>query len=348
MAIVLIEGFDHFSNTTTMAHKGWRSDNDELPRGSLVTGRYGGRGWQLDAYINYGYKRLPATYTTLYLGFSFYTLNLQTSSTWSTVRLFGGTIDGGVTAGTTVVMGRSFVSGTFYFVNSAGTQLGGEITLAPYSWHHMQIKVVVSPTAGELEVRMNGDTVPVISVTGVNTGSTPIQAVAFGYSQNGPRIIVDDVWACDTVGSTANGFLGDVRVETIYPVGDGSSTDWTRGGTDSGANWSQVDENAHNSDTDYVASMSSNTKDLYAVTDLSTLSGTVYGVQMNVSAKKDDAGMRKIQLVSKSGASESTGPDIPLSSSYILYSRLMDDKPGGTGWTIDEVNAAEFGMKVSG
>lgn len=49
-----------------------------------------------------------------------------------------------------------------------------------------------------------------------------------------------------------NADIGPGQVETLYPNGAGDLAQLTRGGADSGANWSQCDEATQNGNTDYV------------------------------------------------------------------------------------------------
>ena len=108
-----------------------------------------------------------------------------------------------------------------------------------------------------------------------------------GCSSSGMNF--DDLYVCDSAGSTNNGFLGDCRIDTIYPSGAGNYTQFT---PSTGSNYTCVDETAPNT-TDYVDGATVGDRDSYALGNLSALSSqTVYGVQVNAAILKDDAGSK--------------------------------------------------------
>src|SRR6266571_5801649 len=167
------------------------------------------------------------------------------------------------------------------------TQLGvSSAAIWPGGWNYLETLVTISDTVGVVTIKVNGT--QVLNLTGQDTrnGGTNL---FFDFIQwqsiGGP---IDDVYLvnADTSGETT--FLGDGRCEEHFPNGAGATTNWTRGGTDSGANWSQVDESpGYNGDTDYVKSSTLNDKDTYAFTDIYASNGTVKAVQVTVMGRKD-------------------------------------------------------------
>jgi hypothetical protein len=213
-------------------------------------------------------------------------------------------------------------------------------------WSYIEVKM--NTVANTVEVRLNGVAVPGLPATTVGwdisgVGSALINPGSWVRSTN-----IDDFYLCDTNGSVNNDFLGDVRVETIRPSSAGSSTTWSTS-TVSGVNYQMVDESITNDDTDYVYTNVLNNKDLYGMSDLSTATtGTVLGVQVNVRARKTDSGTRGIKSVAKVGASEADSIEYgTISTSWLWFWDLRENKPGGTGWTIAEVNSMEAGVKVT-
>ena len=71
-------------------------------------------------------------------------------------------------------------------------------------------------------------------------------------------------------------------------------------------------------------------KDTYAFGNLSTVSGSVYAVQITAFARKTDAGTRLIKTVARLGATEIESTDQPLSAGYAFPARdIRTAKPGG-------------------
>lgn len=81
------------------------------------------------------------------------------------------------------------------------------------------------------------------------------------------NIYIDDVTIYNTTGTYDNTWAGDRSLDVLYPSAAGDNSDWVRGGTDSGANWSQVDENPTTDITDYVSSNTTGQVDTYNLTD---------------------------------------------------------------------------------
>lgn len=138
---------------------------------------------------------------------------------------------------------------------------------------------------------------------------------------------------------------GPVQVEVLYPSGAGDLAELTRGGADSGANWSQCDETTNNGDTDYVQSTGSNQNDSYVFQNRS-LSGTLLGVQVVVCAKST-SGAPSIRAICRIGGVTYLGAIAhTLSTIYEAYWEVFDNNPAtGFAWTDSEVNSAQFGVR---
>ena len=74
---------------------------------------------------------------------------------------------------------------------------------------------------------------------------------------------IDSVIINDDTGSFQTSYPGQQSIIHLRPSAAGDNNAWARGGTDSGANWSQEDEVPPNDATDYVASNTLNQIDDY-------------------------------------------------------------------------------------
>lgn len=216
-------------------------------------------------------------------------------------------------------------------------------------WAYIELKVLISDTVGTIDLRVNG--VSVLSLTAQDTkqsANATADTVTFGINYNASAsIIVDDVVICDTAGSTNNDFLGDVRVEALFPNGDGNSSQLVGSDGNSVNNSLLVDEAAPNGDTDYVESATVGQKDTYAFGNLTPTTGTVYGIVVNPYARKSDAGNRRIASIARLSSTEEDSADKILSTNYQYLPDVRETKPGGGAWSIADVNSAEFGVKVT-
>ena len=236
-------------------------------------------------------------------------------------------------------------------VTRNGTVLGTSTSrLTATAFQYIEMRLVIHATTGAAEVRVNE--VAWLTLTNVNTQATANASAlsirvgqisaAIGLNQD-----IDDLYICDGVGSAPhNTFLGDCRVDCLYPNADGANSAWTPStGT---THFSLVDETTPNDDTDYLITTTAGARDTHALTNLPTLPGSVvYGVQHSLYARKDDAGLRQVKSVLKSGSTTQVGTALhTLATSYIYYSELFTTDPNtGAAWTIAAVDALEAGIE---
>ncbi len=148
--------------------------------------------------------------------------------------------------------------------------------------------------AGDYEIRINGSTVMTPT-----TGQVATNAVWTDFflgdtqtnnwrRQPGPATVdFDDLYVIDDQGSHNTSFLGDCRIETLFPNGAGASSQWT---PNSGTNYSRVNEVFTDQDTSYVSTAGVGNRDSYAMGDLSSLPATVFGVQVYANARPKPRG----------------------------------------------------------
>lgn len=148
---------------------------------------------------------------------------------------------------------------------------------------------------------------------------------------------VDEAWV--EVTGAAVGFC---RVETLAPTGAGGLTQLTRGGADSGANWSQVDDHPANGDTDYVVSTGVNQSDSYALANRS-VTGTPLAVQMCVEGKFASAGTRQFKLGLRIAGTVYEGTIThTLTSAYAVYREVWNNNPAtSNAWTDGAIDGME-------
>jgi hypothetical protein len=328
MTILLIEGFDHYNTLATMNAKGWTSWNGGTPT-SFQTGRFSGQCMRHTSFQNGMYKPLGSTYTTLYAGLALRYANISNGSVFSFYT----------SATSTNRLGQ--ISNTDYwaFFNASSTQLGPSFRMPVNTWNYVEVRIVISATVGELEVRLNGQVV--VNSTSLNTGSSAIDAVFVGSLGNSSAGDFDDMYVSDS------GFLGDIVVQTLYPNGNGNSSQLTGSDGNSTDNYLLVDETVPPSTADYVESSTVGHKDTYTYTDLTVTSGTVHAVQIVPYAAKTDAGSRSIVSVARLSGTETDSSDKVLPSTVTYLPDIRETKPGGGAWSISDVNSAEFGVKVT-
>lgn len=220
-----------------------------------------------------------------------------------------------------------------------GTTSGANITAGV--WSHVEVKMVCG-ASGYAVVRVNGVTRLTTNTFDSRIGSeTVYRHLNFrGY----PTVYFDDIYCCDATGSVNNDFLGVKQVVALMPNAAGDSNQWT---PSSGDNYACVDERPA-SDTDYVQSETVDHLDLYNVEAVSSLTGGICGVQINVVGKSTVDGMPWQLKLPFKGSAQSDGDSVTLwSGTGQCVTRILETNPDtGLPWEISELNNAQFGLKL--
>ncbi len=217
--------------------------------------------------------------------------------------------------------------------------------LAADTWHYLEAKVVCHDTAGSYEIRIDGQTV--LSGSNVDTRGTDDSRFVMFQLRHYYQCI-DDIYICDTDGSTNNDFLGQVVIEGILPSADGDSSDWTpASGTDNSA---MVDDIPPDDETSYVESNTEDAEDLYDYADLATITTEpIVGVQVNTDVRMNEfPGDIDLYQSVKSGGTTSDGPPTNIATEdYEVATRILETDPNtSSAWTVSGVNGTQFGIKV--
>lgn len=239
--------------------------------------------------------------------------------------------------------GSATNNGTTLYTSPTNTMLAG--------WYYFEVYAKIGDS-GSVIIRFNEG--EVCNLSGIDTqpsSSTTVGGFYLGWGDvNWYNIYYnyDDLYVIRPDGEGAAWFLGDVRVETIFPTGEGTTIDFApSAGTDNALN---VDEVAHDGDTTYNSSATLNAKDTLVYGNLATATGTIHAVRYNTAARKTaGGGLRKIAPILRHGGSDYTRPSFMLSDSYNWAPQTMDEDNPATGvdWTISDINNAEFGYQVT-
>lgn len=207
-------------------------------------------------------------------------------------------------------------------------------------WHYVEFKAKIDNAAGSYTVRIDGNVVLTGSGADTQYSSTSNVATSISIGQyyaGYVEMYIDDLYICNTDAGVAT-FLGDCRVDTLYPTDTGTYSEFV---ASAGTNYECVDDTTPNDNTDYVSSSTLAAADSYEFGDISHTPAGIYGVQVSINATKDDAGDRFIgDLVD--GV---PGYNQPLASDY-KYLRWVHETYSGSAWTKSDVNDAEFGVVV--
>lgn len=236
-------------------------------------------------------------------------------------------------------------------INGADIGDSGGFLLQPRRAYYIEVRVVISSTAGVFQVWV--DEILRIDLQGVNTQQQSVAYIDRVGWGGGNAFRWDDPYVLDTSGSVNNTRLGDIACQGLLPNAPGASTQWARGGTDSGANWSQVDDVPPNDGTDYVHTSTAGAYDLYEIENVADELSAVKGVVVAARGWKVEAGAAGIELGARydtdgDGTADATswGPTDPLSTTPAYHKRVLDQQPDGTPWTKGKVDALQIGVRA--
>jgi hypothetical protein len=331
MTLLFCDGFDHYTSITDK----WNGGIANFYAGE---GRFGTSAFRLGDSNASAVKNIGVNASTIIVGMS---IRFTYFGTVDPFRVACFRDNGAMQLG-------FYVSSSGFPVIWAGSTLWtGTIPFVIGVTQYIEMKATIHNSTGTVELRSQG--VVLASLTGQNTrgGTSNNYANEFHIGPAGQAnhsVYVDDLYVCDTAGSVNNDFLGDVRVQSIFPSGAGNTTQMT---PSAGSNYTCVDETTPNGDTDYVSETAAGEKDTYAFGNLTPTSGTIKGVQVLINARKDDAGFRTIAPVYRPASTDYDGSTVNVGDSYVYYSEITEVSPEtSSAWTIAEVNGAEFGVKL--
>lgn len=339
MAILFMDGADHYDTNTEMSLKWNNSTGDWDPNTAAV--RSGVRGIRKTSGASPSLRRtLAGNYSTLYVGFA-----LRRPTVTSGDEIFCRFLD----AGTEQMSVRMVTNTGILYVSRNGTTVAtSSFGIVINVWYYIEFMATIHNTTGAYELRVNGTNIA--SASGVNTRGSAnnfANQLGFGGASNVGITDIDDIYLCDdSGGAPTNTFLGDCKVDTLFPNANGNLSQFTGSDSNSVDNYQLVDENTLDI-ADYVQSTANDQVDTYGFTDLSITSGTVYGVQIVASALKTDAGAKSVALVTRRGGSDYASADQALSTSQQMHMQIREQDPStATGWSVSAINAAEFGVKA--
>lgn len=339
MALRFIDGFDHYAIPSQIPLK-YTSYNDSGGSSGIVT-TTGRRPGSTALLFRTSSDFIGLTFdpqSTWVIGFGLYMLSTETSELLRFVDE-AGTIQGALSIGSdgTIRVYRNSVT--------SGTLLATSTNALPIlTWNYIEVKLTVADSGGNWEVRVNESTW--INFTGDTKQSAALSTVArIQVWGRGSDCAIDDLYVCDSTGSNNNTFLGDVRVDTVRPIGAGNYSEFSRQG--SASNWDNLDDTTLDSDSTYNYSNTVGQRDTLDCGNLPAITGGIFGVQVNMAARKDDAGGRTFRSLTRVSGTDYEGDSQNVGTDYRYFRQIIEKNPNTTAaWTESEINAAEFGYKL--
>lgn len=337
MANLWIEGFDQYGSTNDAGVAGMVDRYPITAGGTPVVkaGRLFGKALgNSNGATNFTFRTDDfGNKSTLIVGAAFYFDNVFSDRL---ITIFEpGSIDGfnlRLTSGNALAVHRA---------NSSALNTSAGV-ISPDTWYYIELRVTIGNAGvGSYEIRVNGTNVLSDSDEDTQAGSTAAGNQVQFHVRINNNCFIDDMYINDSTGSQNNGFLGDCRVETLFPNGVGSSSDFTPSAM--ADNYTLVDDDGFDGDSTYVESTNPTDLDLYEFTNI-TASELIHSLQFTVIARKTDVTDYDIILrLDGLGGSAVTVN----STSYSSFTQIYEVNPDTTlAWLDTEINGSEFGYEV--
>jgi len=347
MSLLLMDGFDA---------------DDQTLKWTLIAGSFGQDSYVTSTVTPYGigrciqlgggstglnaqsYKQITRQFAATsrpYIGFNF-KANLAGTTNGRVFALKG---DSGATTHAIVTLNPS---GQLILNNGAGTALYTSPvgTILANQWNYVEFTMTVADSGGLYELVLNGTVLTTYTGDTKNAGTaTTIDTISlFGGSSSqssvAPTYWWDDLHVFSNTGTVNNGYTGVLVVQSLFPNGAGSSTQFSPTGGANYTNVQEVPDNTATYNTDYV----SGHRDTFALDDLAYNVATVRAVQQCFHGSQIDAGTGNLKQAQKSGSTISYGATKTLTASNAFYSDSWETNPAtSAAYTPTEISALEAG-----
>jgi hypothetical protein len=221
------------------------------------------------------------------------------------------------------------------------------------AWNFIGVDADIGNSSGVVKVWVNqasaADT-PVCDLSGVDLddgAGDDCDVIGWGVTGTGVEYHLGEVAVLDSSGADNNSYPGYRRYYVLPVTGAGASAAWT---PSAGVNYQNVDDpvtGGTDGDTTYNEAAAGAGADYYATDDLPAgVAGIVFVAAM-CNARADDGGDpgNPVMRIRESGGTTADSTDeIATTSSYRTYRHPFEDVPGGTGWTLAQVNASQVGV----
>lgn len=246
---------------------------------------------------------------------------------------------------------------------------GSSSTLATLQWY--RVEASWNDTAHTVELLLDGTSQVSASGFGAffdNQGHIELGNVVTSFGEFGDAVVYFDDVACNIAGADSQGgYPGAGSVANLYPTGDGDAATGspTRGGTDSGANWSQVDEAVQNGATDYVI-LPVNPSDFWVNVQDGAAVGigtgdaiTLVEVHAQIAGASGTAANWLPQIQSQAAGTKVAGTTVTLASASFFIDddtagiggsklvQLTDPQNSSNPWTPALVNSMQISAKTT-
>ena len=367
MTIMYIESFDHYNyNWMTTKLNSYASStpaNFTISPLAARTGPYGLRATATSNTLDWiGSQWISGGSSLVYCGFAL-RINARPSGSSVGNCIFGMNNYNGAYSNNSVRISCWLNNDGKINMNDGTSQVGtGTVALDVGKWYYIEVKAKAVTTttcnAGDITIRADDGTGPV-TICAINANNSTSSAAVFyniifgrhnsglGTSSwpNGPVFDIDDFYMLDGNNTPYNTYLGNCRVDCLFPTGVGASSQWTP--LSAGSNYLQVNDPVPDGNTSYVYDSTAGHRDSYQMSDLPVSPTTIYAVQAHAFAMKDTSGTNNVACSIYTPSTYADGSNFAIGPTNYQTMRSLSHTNPATGavWDTAGVNSMEAGVK---
>lgn len=242
---------------------------------------------------------------------------------------------------------RFNIDGTIELYRYTTSALIAEYTIDydPTVWNYVEVKCGLGNGDGYFIVRINEEVVIDASdIDNVYSGTDYLlRYLGFTYTRG---CYIDNMYVLNNEGTENNDFLGEVRIDTIYPSANGTIND---GVPSIGENYECVDDPIIIDDTDFITLSTVDDVELFTfenLPDSPSYIKEIYGVKA-VNRCMVELGNRNINLICNINSNQYESSIMPLPMSFSDMVHIWELNPDTSlAWTEADVNSIETGIKL--
>ncbi len=216
--------------------------------------------------------------------------------------------------------------------------------------HYFAIDADIGSASGIVKMWLDqpsAGATPIIDLSAIDltdAGGGTCDRILFLTSDNNVDVFFSDLACLDSSTAALNAYQGEKRWYVLPPTADGSSVGWT---ASAGSDYQCVDDTitaASDGDTTNVTGAAGAGEEVFTSAALPAgVSGVVY-VGVRAEIKKTDGGVEPVTTLRITNGTDVDSAALALTTGYKHHMHGSPDNPGGSGWTVAQANALEFGL----
>ena len=250
----------------------------------------------------------------------------------------------------TTVIGKVEYSSGYNVITAGALSDTGIINIILDTWYLLEVHIKIDNAAGVIEVKLDGNADCDVSGDTQPGADTTIDNILIQGGYYGRTTYLDDMAINDTAGGVDDGWCGDGKIIMLTP-NDDVTTELTQypALTDHHAD---VDDYPADGDTTYVEGSVVDEEDKYELTASGLVAADVASINRvwcEARSKNTTANPGEVALFIYSDATEGTGTDVVLGSSYttkVMSQEFLQDPDGPAAWSVAALDALQGGIRT--